>query len=135
MVKVTPEVLHDIADAMKKYPDTWWKGFGYVPPYPPECGISNFKDEDHVWRALEVGYEIRRLPRTISINVSVPEPMLGMPKCGESYWHLAPATKEGYRSLTWGNHQVDHDLFQNGIWATESEVKKVAEAFFGSLKG
>ena len=137
MTKVapSPEVLHEIADAMKKDPDTWWKGFGYVPSCSTSSGVSNFHSSRHVWLSLEVGYEIRRLPRTININVSVPEPMQEMPKYGQKFWFLSPASIKGYTSLRWDSDPVDYAAFKRGIWARESEVKQVAQAFYGSLKG
>ena len=123
-----PELLRNIADAMEKDPDGWWRTFEieYGGIWSPPIGPNDLLQKIITGSA-------RTRPQTITINVEVPEPMQSEPEYGERYWYLDSTENGSYGADTWEDHPHDRKIFQRGIWATEAEVKAVADAIFGAL--
>ena len=122
-----PELMRQIADAMEKYADGWWREF------EEGSGKYSFDGPAHFFGTLANGTGIRPRPRTVRIDVEVPEPMREVPKYGERFWTLAPCTPEGYMRCPWTDHSTDFKALSRGIWPTEHEAQQAADAIFGAL--
>ena len=127
MINNKPELMRQIADAMEKDPDGWWREFEYLPP----AGWEKVACKNHLWQAIQVNYEVRPRPRTIRIDVEVPEPMREHPKKGDPYWYLS--FQHDVLPSIWHGVGVDHLRFNRGIWPTEHEAQQAADAIFGAL--
>ena len=130
MTNSKPELVRQIADAMECTPERWWRGFEYSDKYG---GFYPCLCEEDVWDTLAGGYEVRPRPRTIRINVKVPEPMQKMPEDGQPYWVMRDDTKRRASQCIWRGSEADIQRFNSGIWPTEHEAQQAADAIFGAL--
>ena len=124
-----PELMRQIADAMERNPEGWWREFEFY-----FDGLSQwyrFNSENDVYDHLYRGMRIRPRPRTIRIDVEVPEPMREHPKKGDPYWYLS--FQHDVLPSIWHGVGVDHLRFNRGIWPTEHEAQQAADAIFGAL--
>ena len=79
---------------------------------------------------LDGVYRFRLKPRTVKIELEIPAPF--DPKVGERYWYIHSHSKTGYASDLFSG---DGLLLQYGAWRTEEEIKQVAAALRGGIKG
>ncbi len=69
-------------------------------------------------------YLFRIKPRTIKIEIEVPEPFV--PKEGDMVWCLNELSEKGYEART--AYDADDFVSHIAYWRTEEEVKQVVEA-------
>ena len=123
-----PELMRQIADAMERTPDGWWLGF----EYPDRSGAYHqHTSEADLFNSLMYGADIRPRPRTIRIDMEVPEPLSQKPKKGQCYYFIL--TPGSIVCGDWEDHILDHERFRKGIWSTMAEAKAADEAIFGAL--
>ena len=125
-----PELMRMIADAMEKDPKEWWRGFEFQSLDKKWCGHS---DETDVFDSLHGGFPVRPRPRTITINVEVPEPMKNEPIDGSEYWFIDTSVGQSVCDGTWYGSVAGKNRFNRGIWPTEHEAQQAADAIFGAL--
>ena len=125
-----PELMRQIADAMEQDPDGWWREF----EYPDRSGAYHQHiSEPDLFNSLMYHAKIRPRPRTVRIDVEVPEPMREYPNHGESYWSPSTVAESGCLERQWTDGYLDRRIFQRGIWPTEHEAQQAAAAIFGAL--
>lgn len=63
--------------------------------------------------------------------VDVRLPLTFKPKIGDTYWMIEPYSDLGYGCSMYDvGRRSDKKAVENGVWRTEEEVKKVANAIF-----
>lgn len=124
------------------------KHFDLMKEYLKDC-----ETHDRPWELWEVGFPrqrpewvtlvhhpywddralYRRKPKTITINgIEVPAPLEQKPEMGVRYYGVKP---DGMTfSAPWANDTIDNAVFKFGIWATQEDAQRVAEAIAKALK-
>ena len=81
----------------------------------------------HAFEFLDNNYEFRLKPRTIKLELEIPEPF--GPKENDIFWTLSTNYECGYvQILCYRNDEQGERLSQFGAWRTEDEIKQVVAA-------
>lgn len=86
------------------------------------------QDMIHGWDDLSggpswgVNIEYRRKPRTITLIVTLPEPMREAPAVGTEYWVEYPTDWGNAFNFTWANGEMDYLWLSRGIAHTTKEA-------------
>lgn len=75
-----PELMRQIADAMERNPEGWWKEFEWVSIHGY---VMDPSDSDNLFNAICMGREVRVKPITYTLHIE------GMPE--SKYSHVFPA--------------------------------------------
>lgn len=132
---MNPELMRQIADEMEKYPKTWWKGFQYLDDEPMSAfrgSYRHFHRANNVWRSIIDGDTVRRAPRTVHIDVHVPEPMREPPEKSTEYYTIS---NTGTVAMDiWINSRIDRKRLAAGMaWLEHHEAEAASHGIFGAL--
>lgn len=77
----SPALLRAFADDVERVGEGWWREWNVLPPVSLTWGIA-LTDVDLVISAMQEPSRVRRRPRTVNIEVEIPEPMREKPDRG-----------------------------------------------------